>query len=105
MKYSIACVIGFFAFSSLALACDREAASGAMTNIRAMAKVTDTGSHLRFEWWPALDNQSPDRRMRFVRVAADADACLTGRAREHRHFLSGRYFAVASPSSGIRSLE
>ena len=89
---------------SLALACDRGAALVVLDNLRSMASVSEQGGIVRYEWGPSMDSQSPDRRLRLVRAAADADACVTGRAREMRHFLNGRFFAVASPTSGIRLL-
>ena len=100
MRYFFAVVA--FLVSASVMACDKAAAQVVMENLRGLARITDGGGHQRYEWGSFLDNQSDDRRMRFVRSAADADACLSGRAREMRHFISGRYFAIASPTTGIR---
>jgi hypothetical protein len=92
--------------SNAVLTCDRGAAVVVSESLQHMARTSDYGDGItRYDWGAALDNASDDRRLRLVRAAADSDACLTGVAREQRHFLNGRFFAVASPRSGVRLLD
>jgi hypothetical protein len=74
-----------------------------MDNLRGLAQITHSGTI--YHWGPAFDNWNADRRLRMVRGAADADACVEGIAREIKHYNNGRLVAIASPSGGVRLVD
>lgn len=87
-------------------ACDKTAASRAffmlsdpnITRSRAMERDV-----LVYRWGPDFAGWSRATQLQMARTAADADACLTGQAREiHFYSPAGKLVTTASPSSGIR---
>lgn len=82
--------------------CDRSIALKAQEGLREFAQISEQSGRVTYTWGPVWDNQTDERRLRFIRAAADADACLTGAAREIRFYSNGRLVGVASPTSGIQ---
>lgn len=95
-------IIVLTSLSNLSLACDRSAASTVQDGMRSLARISERGGVVIYDWGPYWDNQGEDRRLRLVRGAADADSCLSGRAREMKFYANGRLVGIASPNSGIR---
>lgn len=89
------------AVATAAQACDRAAAQQVQAGLRDLAQISDQGNRITYTWGPAWDNWTNERRLRWTRAAADADACLTGRARDIRFYANGRLVGIASPTSGI----
>ena len=87
-----------------ALDCDKAAAQKVQSNLRHLAKWASKDGRIEFRWGPSwYDKPDEDRRLALIKAAANADACLTGEAREIRFYSpSGKLVGVASPSSGIR---
>lgn len=83
-------------------ACDRSAAYTVQSNLQGLAQVSESQGRVTFNWGPVWDGQNDQSRLRLIRTAADADACITGAARDIRFYSNGRLVGVASPTSGIR---
>lgn len=92
----------FLCIPIVALACDRSAAMTVQSNLRGLATITERNDRVRYAWHPFWDNENNDRRLRILYAAADADACLTGRARELRFYSNGRLVGIATPNGGVR---
>jgi len=85
--------------------CDVDAAMQVTSNMRQMAEAQEFGDQksLTFyaDWWPTVR----PRLREFVQAAADADACVTGKARRIDFYRStGDRVAFADPNRGIKVL-
>lgn len=87
-----------------ALECDKASAQKVQSNLRHMATWASKDGRVEFRWGSVwYDKPDEDRRLALIKAAANADACLTGQAREIRFYSpSGALVGVASPSSGVR---
>ena len=74
-------------------------------NLRGLAQISEKSGRITYNWGPVWDNMTNERRLRFVRAAADTDACLTGAARDIRFYSNGRLVGVADPTHGIRLID
>jgi len=92
--------------STAAFACDKSAARKVQGMIQELAKVSQERGIQTVRWGNDFNSWTRDQKLKMARTTADADACLSGSAREIR-FLSpaGVLNAIASPSSGIRLVD
>ena len=103
-KFIVALVLALV-ISTPALGCDRAASQKVQRLMHEMATWYDKDGVTTFKWGADWDDYAPHERLDMVTVFADADACLTGRAREINFYRHGKLVAKASPSSGIRLIK
>jgi hypothetical protein len=103
MKKIILCA-SLFVLSTAALACDQTAARNVRQMIQGMATISaDPSGYQRVQWGNEFNSWTDDQKLKMAHATADADACLTGQAREIRFYSpAGKLSAVASPTTGIR---
>ena len=92
-------------FTCSALACDKTAARDVQKGLRDLATWYENDGNITFKWGTVWDEATPDERFKLISAAADADACLTGRAREIKFYRSGTLVGIASPTTGIRLIK
>lgn len=90
-----------------AFACDKEAAQTVQSNLRHLASWEHKNGRIEVRWGPVwYSKQDDDYRLALLKAFANADACLTGQARDVRFYSpSGKLVGVASPSSGVRVIK
>jgi hypothetical protein len=57
---------------------------------------------ITFNWGRDWEHATRQQRLGLIRIFADSDACLTGKAREIKYYRSGKLVGVASPTWGIK---
>ncbi len=102
MRVCSCCLVASLMVPLMSIACDRSAAGVVQSNLRGLAQVSEAQGRLAVNWGPVWDTQSDEGRLRLIRTAANADACLAGVAREIRFYANGRMVGVASPKGGVR---
>lgn len=100
----IIAVVMMFVFSiSIAHACDRGAAMDVQLNLKGLAKIGERAGVITYTWKSFWHRQNDGERLGLIRAAANADACVTGQAREIRFYSpNDELVGIASPTSGIR---
>lgn len=84
------------------IACDEAAALKVRNMINEMGQISESGGKVSVRWGSDFNYWNEDQKLKMARTAADADACLTGKARDIRFYSpGGKLIAVASPNSGI----
>lgn len=85
--------------------CDKAAAVGIQRNVTAMANVSERNGEVYYAWtdnWHALTQPQKEGMMLAV---ANADACLTGKARPIFIYYKSELVAQASPTFGVKVLK
>lgn len=101
-KIFITCVILFFAQTAEAVPCNKQAAMEVMANILGLAKWHPEGDHIAVYWTYKIEKRPALERLKMIRSYADADACITGEAREIHFYRKEKIMGIASPASGIK---
>lgn len=93
-------------FSGPSLACNKDAAQKVMSGVRSLASISKTSEYLSVKWGTSFFTWGRDQQLLMAQNVANADACLSGSAREIRFYSpAGQFNAIATPSSGIRLVE
>lgn len=73
-----------------------------MTNILELAKWHPEGDHIAVFWTFKIEKRPALEQLKMIQAYANADACLTGDAREIHFYRKDKIMGIASPTSGIR---
>ena len=91
---------------SNAVACDRPAAQKVKDLVQGLAKTSQDNGFIRVQWGNDFHAWGKDRQLQMAQTFANADACLSGAAREIRFYSpAGQFNAVATPTAGIRLID
>ena len=93
-KIIAACTIIFLAQTASAVPCNKQAAVEVMTNILGLAKWHQEGGHIAVFWTFKIEDRQAIERLKMVRAYADADACITGEAREIHFYRKGKIMGM-----------
>jgi len=70
-----------------------------------MGTWQEAGGQLTFTWGSDWDHANSLQRLDLIKVFADSDACLTGKARQIKYYRKGKLVGEASPVTGIKLLD
>ena len=101
-KIIAACAFLLLGQPASALPCNQQAAFEVMTNILGLAKWHPEGDHIAVYWTYKIEDRPALERLKMVTAYANADACITGEAREIHFYRKKKIMGIASPTSGIK---
>ena len=92
--------------ASTPVACDRQAAQKVQDAVNGLAQVSRDSGFVRVQWREIFHSWGKDKQLVMAQTAANADACLSGSAREIRFYSpAGKFNAVATPTAGVRLID
>lgn len=88
------------------VACDRQAAEKVRRLVQQAGKITQDSGFVRVQWGSDFFSWGEDAQLTMAKTFANADACLSGSAREIRFYSpAGKFNAVATPTAGVRLVD
>lgn len=89
-----------------AVACNTDAARKVKDLVQGLAKTSQDSGFIRVQWGNGFHAWGRDQQLQMAQTFANADACLSGSAREIRFYSpAGTFNAVATPSGGVRLID
>lgn len=92
--------------SRAAVACNTDAARKVKDLVQGLAKTSQDSGFIRVQWGNGFHAWGRDQQLQMAQTFANADACLSGSAREIRFYSpAGQFNAVATSSAGVRLID
>jgi len=82
--------------------CDTAQAAKVQGMLHGMATWRAVGEKTEVKWGSDWDQYTPSEKTAMISTFANADACLTGKARTIEFYRNGKLVGEASPTYGIR---